>query len=160
MRFARRAHLEKFPILSAPPGIFNAHRVVDMLYVVLHGEGKIALPVKCTSNKGYRAARHKFADENYAASPGVSRFSPHIEAQVHFFEIAVQWNRKTEKTGIEEEKSDNADKCLTVFIIDFGASWDKWFNQSRIDDVIQHRQITPVSGKKWLHVRFDSRINP
>src|SRR4030095_5466195 len=119
-----------------------------MLYVVLHGQREIALPVKCTSNKGNRTARHKFADKNHAASPGISRFSPYIETQIHFLKIAMQRDRKTEKTGIEKEKSHDADKRLAVFIINLGASGNERFNQSRIDEVIQHRQITPVSGKK------------
>jgi hypothetical protein len=71
----------------------------------------------------------------------------------------MQRDRKTEKTGIEKEKSDNTDECLAVLIIDLCAGRNERFNQSRIDDVIQHRQITPVSGKKWLHVAVDYGIN-
>jgi hypothetical protein len=71
----------------------------------------------------------------------------------------MQRDRKTEKTGIEKEKSDNADKCLTIFMIDLRAGRNERFNQSGIDEVIQHRQVTPVSGKKWLHVAVDYGIN-
>ena len=151
MRFAGCAHLEKFPFLPAPPAIFDAQRAIDMLYVVLHGEGDIALPVKCTSNKSNCAARHKLADKNDPAPPGISRFSPHIKAQVHFLEIAMQRDRQTEKTGIEKQKSDNADERFAVFTIDLGTGGNERVNQSRIDDVIQHRQITPVGAKKWFH---------
>jgi hypothetical protein len=63
----------------------------------------------------------------------------------------MQRDRKTEKTCIEKEKSDNADKRLAAFIINLGARGYERFNQSGVDDVIQHRQITPVSGKKWFH---------
>src|SRR4030095_14254321 len=126
-----------------------------MLYVVLHGQGEIALPVKCTSNKGNRAARHQLAHKNYAASPGIGRFSSHIETQIHFLKIAMQRDRKTEKASIEKQKSDDAHERLAVFIIDLGASGNERFNQGGVDNIIQHRQVTPVSGEKGLHVGFE-----
>jgi hypothetical protein len=64
----------------------------------------------------------------------------------------MQWDRKTENTGIEEEKSDNAEERLAVFVIDLSSGRNERFNQSGIDEIIQHHQVTPVSGKKWLHV--------
>src|SRR5207237_5316974 len=131
-----------------------------MLYVVLQGEGDIALPVKCTRNKSNCAARHKLADKNDPPPPGISRFSPHIKAQVHFLEIAMQRDRQTEKTGIEKQKSDNADERFAVFTIDLGTGWNERLNQSRIDNVIQHRQITPVGAKIWFHATFDGHTSP
>jgi hypothetical protein len=136
LRFAGCPHLEKFPSIPPSPGIFDTQAVINVLYVVFHWEGEIAFSVECTGDEGNRAARHKLADENYAASPDVGRFSPHVEAQVHLFEIAMQWDRKTEKTSIEKQKSDNADKCLAVFIIDLCAGRNERFNESRINDVI------------------------
>jgi hypothetical protein len=63
----------------------------------------------------------------------------------------MQRDRKTEKTGIEKQKSDNADERLAVFIIDLRPDRNERFNQSGFDHVIQHCQITPVSSKKWFH---------
>src|SRR6267143_5744016 len=120
--------------------------------MMLHREREIALSIKCTGNEDNRTARHKLADENYTASPGVSRFSPHVETQIHFFEIAMQRDRKTQKTGVEEEKSDKADERLAVFIIDLRSDRNERFNQRGMDDVIQHRQITPVSREKLSHI--------
>jgi len=151
LRFTGCGHPEKFPFLTASPGIFDAQASIDMLNVVFHWEGEIALSVKRSSNESNRTARHKLADENDTASPGVSRLSPHVETQIHFFEVAMQRDRKTQETGIEKEKSDNANERLAVFIIDLGAGRNQRFNQNRIDDVIQYRQITPVSGEEWFH---------
>jgi hypothetical protein len=64
----------------------------------------------------------------------------------------MQRDRKTEKTGIEKQKSDNADERLAVFIIDLRSDRNERFNQRGMDDVIQHRQVTPVSREKWLHI--------
>src|SRR5438046_1895608 len=63
----------------------------------------------------------------------------------------MQRDWKTQKTCIEKQKSDYADERLAVFIIDIRSDRNERFNQRRIDNVIQHRQITPVSGKKWFH---------
>src|SRR6266545_4115615 len=153
LRFAGCAHLEKFPLLSASPAVLDAQFSIDVLYIVLHRESEVALSIKCTGNEGNRTAWHKLADENYTTSPGVSRLSSHVETQIHFFEIAMQRDRETEKTCIEKKESDNADERLAVFIIDLRPGRNERFNQSRIDDVIQQRQITPVSGKKWFHGR-------
>src|SRR6059036_2749893 len=113
-----------------------------MLDFVLHRHGEIIFAVAGARDERDRAAGDKLADENYTAPPGVGRFSPHVETQVQFFEIAMQRDRKTEKTSIEKQKSDNADERLAVFIIDLGARRNERFNQGGIDDVIQHRQIT------------------
>src|SRR6266436_19989 len=53
--------------------------------------------------------------------------------------------------GVEKEKSDDTEEGLTIFEIDFGARGNKRRDQVRIDDVIQHRQITPVGRQEWLH---------
>src|SRR4029450_288317 len=122
-----------------------------MFDFMLHREGNIIFSVKRPRYESDCATRHKFSNENHATPPCVRRFSPDVETQIHFFEITVQRDRKTEKTSIEKQKSDNADERLAVFIIDLGARRNEPFNQSRIYDVIQHRQITPVGGKKWFH---------
>src|SRR4029077_16254684 len=152
LRFTGCAHLEKFPLLSASPAILDAQFSIDVLYIVLHRESEVALSIKCPGNEGNHTTRHKLADENDTASPGVSRFSSHVEAQIYFLEIAIPRDRKTQKTCIEIQKSDGGDECLAVLIIDLRSDRNERFNQSRIDDVIQHRQITPVSSEKGLHV--------
>jgi hypothetical protein len=69
---------------------------------MLHRNGNIIFPVKFARNEGDCATRHKFPDENHAAPPCVRRFSPHVETQIHFFEIAVQRNWKTQEPCIEK----------------------------------------------------------
>ena len=64
----------------------------------------------------------------------------------------MQRDWKTEKTRIEKEKSDDTDERLAIFIVDLRSSRNERFNQSRIDDIIQHRQITPIGCKKRFHV--------
>ena len=103
---------------------------IDVLDVVFHREGEVRLAVKCAGNEGNRAAWHKFADENYTAAPGVSRFFSNVEAQIHFFEIAMQRNRKTEQTRIEKQKSDHAEKRLAIFEIDLGSRRNEPFNRA------------------------------
>src|SRR5207253_1424679 len=53
--------------------------------------------------------------------------------------------------GVEKEKPDDTEEGLTIFEVDFGARGNKRRDQARIDDVIQHRQITPVGRQEWLH---------
>jgi hypothetical protein len=151
LRFTGRAHFKKFPFLSTSPRISDSQAAIEMLYVVFHWESGITLSVKCASNERNRTARHQFADEHYPASPDVSRLSPHVEAQIYFFEVAMQRDRKTEKAGIEKKESDNADEGFAILKIDLGASWNERFKQSGIDDIIQHRQVTPVGGKERFH---------
>src|SRR2546430_8809032 len=55
--------------------------------------------------------------------------------------------------GVEKEKSGDTEEGLTIFEIDFGARGNKRRDQVRIDDVTQHRQITPVGRQEWLHTR-------
>src|SRR5262249_9866306 len=50
-----------------------------------------------------------------------------------------------------EIETNDTEKSLTVFEIDFGFGRNQRRNEARIDDVIQHRQITPAGREKWLH---------
>src|SRR5437667_12701920 len=125
-----------------------------MLYVVFHRQCGVGLAVKCAGNYRDHPARHKFADENYTAPPCVSRLPANIKAQIHFFEIAVQRDSKPEQTRVEKKKSDNAEESVTVFKVYLSTRRNQRCEQARIDDVIQHRKVTPVSSEKWLHVKI------
>ena len=65
----------------------------------------------------------------------------------------MERNGQTEKPGIGKKESDDADKCFAVFIIDLGAGWNERREDTRIDDVVEHRQITPIGGEKRLHAQ-------
>ena len=73
-----------------------------MFDFMLHRECNIIFSVKRPRYESYCATRHKFPDENHAASPCVRRFSPNVETQIHFFEIAVQRNWKTQEACVEK----------------------------------------------------------
>src|SRR5437667_3593521 len=124
-----------------------------MLDFVFHRHGEIIFAVAGARDERDRAAGDKLADENYTAPPGVGRFSPHVETQIHFFEIAVQRDGKSEETRVEKEKSDHTEKGLIVFVVDLCTKRNQRREQARIDDVIQHRKVTPVCREKWLHVK-------
>src|SRR5438552_8985304 len=110
------------------------------------------LPVTCARDERDRAPRDKLADENHTAPPGIRRFSPYIETQIHFFKVAVQRDRDTEKTRVEKQKSDHAEKGFMIIEVNLCATRNQRREQARIDDIIQHGEVTPVSSEKWLHV--------
>src|SRR5205814_9201978 len=90
--------------------------------VVLRRQREIESRVECAHNEGRGAARNRFANEDDAASPRIRGFFPHVEAQIYFFEIAVQWDRKSKQARVEKEKADDTDKCVAIFVIEF-RSW-------------------------------------
>jgi hypothetical protein len=153
LRFAARAHLERFPFRSASPGIFHIQSKIDMFDVVLHRNCEIRLAVKCARDKCDRAFGYEFAHEDDAASPRVRGFLSHVKAKIHFLEIAVQRDAQPEKASVEKEKSDDADKAFAIFEIDLGAGRDERRYDSRIDHVIEHGEITPARSEKWFHAR-------
>src|SRR5439155_5796229 len=106
LRFAARAHFKRFPFRTAAPRIRDLHSKIGMFDLVFHRHGQVWLAVKRARDRSDGALRDKFADKDDTASPRVRRFPPNVEAQIHFFEIAVQRNGKPEKTWIEEEKCD------------------------------------------------------
>jgi hypothetical protein len=75
---------------------------------VFHRYGEIIFPVTRARDERDRAPRDKLADENHTAPPHIRRSSSHIETQIYFFEVAVQWDGETQKTRVEKEKSDHA----------------------------------------------------
>ncbi len=153
LRFAGRAHLEGFPFAAASPRIFNLQPKVDVFDFMLHRQRQITLAIKRARHQRDGATRDKLPNENNSAPPAVSGFSTDIKAQVHFFEIPMQWNRQTEQSCIEKEKTDDADERLAVFVIDLSAGRDERRENARIDNVIEHGEITPARSEKWFHVR-------
>jgi len=122
-----------------------------MFDLVFHRHSEIIFAVTHAGDERDCATRDKLADENYAPPPCIRRFSLNVETQIHFFKIAVQRVGKTEKTRVEKEKSDHAQEGLTVFKVDLCTGRNQWREQARIDCVIEHREVTPVSCEKWLH---------
>ena len=122
-----------------------------MFDFVFHRQGEIIFPVTRARDERDRAAGHKLANENDTAPPSVGRFSPHVKTQIHFFEIAVQWDGKTKKTRVEKEKSDHTEEGLTILEVDLCAKRNQRSDQARGNDIIQNRKVTPVSSEKWLH---------
>jgi hypothetical protein len=59
--------------------------------------------VKRPCHESDGATRYEFADENNAVPPRVGGFSPDVETQIHFFEIAVQRNWKTQEARVEKQ---------------------------------------------------------
>src|SRR5436190_23423699 len=128
---------------------------------MLHRYGNIVFSVKRPRYDSHCAPRHKFPDKNHATPPCVRRFSPDVEAQIYFFEIAVQRNWKTQEACIEKQKPNDTEESLTVFEIDFRFGRNQRHDQPRIDHIIQHRQITPVGREEWLHaLRCDDQRSP
>jgi NRAMP (natural resistance-associated macrophage protein)-like metal ion transporter len=92
---------------------------------------------------------HGFRNITYAADAAAA-LKP-LAGQYAYILFAVEWNWKAQETGVEEQKSDHAEESFTVVEIDFSPGWNERSDQTRIDDVIEHRQITPVGREKWLH---------
>src|SRR6267378_8687931 len=67
------------------------------------------------------------------------------------FDLVLHGQR--EKASIEKKKSNDADKGFAIFEIDLGAGRDERRYDSRIDNVIEHGEITPVRSEKWFHAR-------
>ena len=152
--FAARRHLERFPFAAASPRILNAQSKIDMFDLVLHREREIIFSIKCAGDQGDGATRNQFAHKDHAASPRVGGFLAHVEAQVHFFEIAMQRNRQPENTSIEKEKADNADKGVAVFKIEFGSRRHEWRNDRRIDREVEHGEVSPVGREERFHAEI------
>src|SRR2546425_10737955 len=108
LRLAGRTHLEGFPFVATPPRKFDFQVTIEMFDFGFHRYCEIIFAVTRARDERDRAPRDKFTNENYTAPPCVSRFPPHIETQIHFFEIAVQRDGKAEESRVEKEKSDHA----------------------------------------------------
>lgn len=158
MGLAARAHFKRFPVAAASPGIFHVQFEIEVFDVVLHRQREIAFPVKCARNECDGTARNHFANEDDAASPRIRGFFPHVEAQIHFFEIAMQWNRKSKQARVEEEKADDTDKCVAIFVIEFRSWRHQRRDNRRIDNEIEYGEIPPIGGEEWLHAEESNYV--
>ena len=129
-----------------------------MFDFVLHWHGQIRFAIECPRDGGDSAPGNELTHENDAAPPCVSRFLAHVETQIHFFEISVERNGQAEESRVEKKETDDADECLAVLEIDLRSWRDERRKDRWIDDVIQHREITPVSAEEGFHGR-KLRIN-
>src|ERR1035438_5520077 len=104
------------PAISVLPTVSGFQTIIsNRANLVRHGESQIIFVVERAGNDGNRAARDHFADEHDSPADFVGGLPSHVEAQVHFFEIRVQWDRHHPKHFcIQKLKSDEADKYFSV----------------------------------------------
>jgi hypothetical protein len=70
----------------------------------------------------------------------------------------VEGNRdQPEELCASEAKTDEADVSSSLERIEFRAARDKSLEQSRIDLVIEHQEIAPLSGQEYATARLARR---
>src|SRR5579864_3392374 len=122
-----------------------------MFDVMTHRHGKIWLAIKNPCNRGDGALWHELPHEHNSPPPGVCRFFANVKSQVHFFEIAMQRNRKAEQAGVEKKETDDAEKGLTIVEINFGSRRNERADEFRIHRVVEHGEIAPIRSEKRSH---------
>src|SRR5437879_4070536 len=108
LRFASRSHRKRFPLRTASPGIRHFYSKIDMFDFVFHWQREIVFAVKRACDERDGPARNEFANEDNAASPGVGRFLADVETQIQFFKIAMERDRESEQTRVEEKEANDA----------------------------------------------------
>src|SRR4030088_1420320 len=101
--FAARTHLERFPFTAASPRIFHAQSKIDMFDLVLHRKREIICWIKCAGDQRDGATRNQCAHKDHAAPPSVRGFLANVEAQVLFFETAMERTRQPKNAPIDKE---------------------------------------------------------
>jgi hypothetical protein len=79
-----------------------------VLETMSHRQRGIRLTVERASDHRDRLPRNEFADKRDSAPPVIDIFSADIKTQIHFLEIAMQWNGQAEDSRVEEEESNDA----------------------------------------------------
>ena len=96
------------------------------------------------------ASRHDLGNENNSSSVFAIVFAANIEAQVYLIEIGVKGNWETSKQlGAAESKAHEADVCFSVERIERRAGRNMPFQKAGINLVVQHDEISPLSGKEY-----------
>jgi len=90
--------------------------------------------------------RNEFPDEDHASFRG----PPHIETDIHFLKALVQRHRESKQACALKLKTNQAEVSHAVEIIQLRSPWDKWFKQSGVNRVIEHQDVFPFSGQKYL----------
>src|SRR5205085_3940871 len=134
---------------SASPGVFHAQLKIDMIDLMLHRQCDVVFSIERARDQSDRAARNQLANKDNAAPPSVRGFFSHIEAKVHFLEIAMERDRQSEQAGVEKKKAHDAEKCFPVFEIDFSPRRNQRRNDLWIDKEVGHGHVSPVGGEKW-----------
>src|SRR2546423_6225012 len=72
----------------------------------------------------------------------------YVEAEIYLLEILVEERRKAEDVSVQKQKANQTDVVLTGFVIEKSSFRYQRRQHRRIDLVIEHRQITPLSAEK------------
>ncbi|MFZ0954031.1 MAG: hypothetical protein WAN17_17300 [Candidatus Sulfotelmatobacter sp.] len=135
--------------VDLPPILSRLSRSLR-LKVMFHREAGVVLAVQYPGGYGNRAPRHDLRNENNSSSVIATVFAANIEAQVDLIEIGVKWNWETsEEPGSAESKAHEADVGSSVECIQRRAGRNVPSEQAGINLVIQHDQISPLSGKEY-----------
>ena len=105
-------------------------------------------PARRPRQGGDCPARNDFLDEGDAPAPAFRTPAPDVEAQVHFFEGAVEWNRQAPHARVQEKKSDHAAVGPAVPEVELGPGRDRRGERRGVDLVVEHRQEPPLGGEK------------
>src|SRR5262249_19034898 len=111
--------------------------------------GDVRFVVRPARQLRNRPPRHQLADEGDAAPHFVANPPARVEAQVHFGEVAVIWNRDAAHARPQKLEADDADQRGALPEIEGRAGRDERYEQGRVDAVIQHRQVVPLSRQEW-----------
>jgi polyphosphate glucokinase len=113
-----------------------------------HRKSNVVLIERKPGGGGNGTPRDNFSNEHYSPSHSFAGLSSHIEAQVNFFKVLMKRDKDPEQPGSKKPKTDEANVDLLFETIQFGAGRNQMLDDCRIDGVVQHHQIAPLSRQK------------
>src|SRR6202035_6106480 len=126
-----------------------------------HGPANIIFAVEPSRGEGNGAFGNDFRDEDDAPADFGAGGTPHVEAQSDFFEFGMERNWDgSEEFCAAEAKSDETYVRFSIGGIQFRAGRDVFLQAGWIHFVVQHEEVPPVGGKKYLvGVRHQNVVN-
>jgi hypothetical protein len=91
---------------------------------VAHGYGLVGFSVGKSGYCCERSPGDKFTDEDNAPTPTLWSLPTDVEAQIHFVEVPVKWDRHPQHPRLEKAEADDADEVAAIPRVQLGTGWE------------------------------------
>jgi hypothetical protein len=133
------------------PGVVDARRGVGFQHGsgAVHGAGDVGFVVAEAGECGDGEAGDDFLDEGDAAADFAGgEGAAGVEAEVDFFEVAVERDGDAAEAGVEEAEADEADEGAVVEEVEGGAGGDEGEEEGGVDFEVEHEEVAPFGGEE------------
>jgi hypothetical protein len=108
----------------------------------------VVLLKKAARDEGDQGSGNDLLDEHHTPTPSIRTATPNVESQVDLVKISMKGKGNRQHPRVQETKCHECDEYHSPPPIKHGANGQQSGQERRIDLIVQHHEIPPLSREK------------